>query len=39
MRTDPDLNALREDPRFRKMIADADARLAAAGDRTASPAS
>jgi adenylate cyclase len=39
MRTDPDLNALRDDPRFRKMIAEAEARLAAAGDRTASPAS
>jgi len=39
MRTDPDLNALRDDLRFRKMIADAEARLATAGDRTASPAS
>ncbi len=32
MRTDPDLHALREDPRFRKMIADAEARLARATD-------
>ncbi len=39
MRTDPDLHALREDPRLRKMIADAEARLAATGDRTAAPAS
>jgi adenylate cyclase len=32
MRTDPDLHALREDPRFRKMIADAEVRLAGATD-------
>jgi adenylate cyclase len=39
MRTDPDLRALRDDPRFQKMVVDADARLAGAGDRTASPTS
>jgi len=31
-KVDADLDPLREDPRFRKMIADAEARLAAAGD-------
>ena len=37
-KVDADLDPLRADPRFRKMIADAEARLAAAADRTASPA-
>jgi adenylate cyclase len=38
-KADPDLDPLREDPRFKKMIADAEARLEAAGDGGAAHAS
>jgi adenylate cyclase len=38
MRTDPDLHALRDDPRFKSMVAAAEARLAAS-DAGAAPAS
>jgi adenylate cyclase len=38
-KVDPDLDPLREDPRFKAMIADAEARLAAAGDGSSAQAS
>ncbi len=38
-KADPDLDPLRDDPRFKAMIAAAEARLAAASDGSASPAS
>jgi adenylate cyclase len=41
-KADPDLDSIREDPRFKAMVASAEARLAAAGDavsRTEDPAS
>jgi adenylate cyclase len=38
-KVDPDLDPLRDDPRFQAMITAAEARLAAAGDGSASPAS
>jgi len=38
-KVDADLDPLREDPRFKKMIADAEARLAGAGDGSAAQAS
>jgi hypothetical protein len=39
MLTNPDLSALHDDSRFRKMIADAETRLVNAGDRAGSPLS
>ncbi len=37
-KADPDLDPLRDDPRFQAMVAAAEARLATAGDSSAPPA-